>query len=72
MESQWTPIKEEKPPMTQFNDRNHPDVMGKEQQIIVATKEGTVKETIFTRLGFANIGREEVTHWMLMPENPNK
>lgn len=43
-------------------------------EILVATKEGRVFTTTYTRLGFANLNSrtDEVTHWQPLPPLPTK
>jgi len=69
----WIPVSERLPPLSDFrpNDPTRPPKTTR--KILVAVDDGRVFETIYTGLGFANVGRDHsVTHWMPLPQPPEQ
>lgn len=67
----WISVSHGMPQLSDFRSADPTKPKRVRNEILVATKNGRVFETIFTGLGFANVGyHDEVTHWMPIPTHP--
>ncbi len=67
----WISVSDGRPQLSDFRPADPTKPSRVRSEILVATREGRVFATIFTGMGFANIGyADEVTHWMPMPAHP--